>query len=132
MFVMAKPNRAVLYLQASTRDLTADNQRWKLEAAVAAKGWKMLTVYGGIGSAKERYRLHDAHAGLFRHRQAIDTTTLAGKVMFGMLRVFAECERAMIPSRGHVSRTQARAARKLGIVHRIQRARLPVLALVAA
>jgi DNA invertase Pin-like site-specific DNA recombinase len=36
---------------------------------------------------------------LFLHQQAIDTTTPAGRAMFGMMGVFAEFERSMIQAR---------------------------------
>ncbi len=43
--------------------------------------------------------LQAANVGLYLHRQAIDTTTPAGKAMFQMLGVFAEFEHAMIQER---------------------------------
>jgi DNA invertase Pin-like site-specific DNA recombinase len=43
--------------------------------------------------------LHGANVDLFLHQQAVDTTTPAGRAMFGMLGVFAEFERAVIQSR---------------------------------
>lgn len=43
--------------------------------------------------------LHGAKVGLFLHQQAIDTTTPAGRAMFGMMGVFAEFERSMIVAR---------------------------------
>jgi DNA invertase Pin-like site-specific DNA recombinase len=49
-----------------------------------------------IGSMQE---LHGAKVDLFLHQQAIDTTTPAGRALFGMLSVFAEFERSMIVSR---------------------------------
>ncbi len=49
-----------------------------------------------IGSLNE---LHGAKVDLFLHQQAIDTTTPAGRALFGMLGVFAEFERSMIVSR---------------------------------
>jgi DNA invertase Pin-like site-specific DNA recombinase len=49
-----------------------------------------------IGTLQE---LHGAKVDLFLHQQAIDTTTPAGKAMFGMMGVFAEFERSMIQSR---------------------------------
>jgi DNA invertase Pin-like site-specific DNA recombinase len=51
--------------------------------------------------------LHAAKVDLFLHQQALDTTTPAGKAMFGMMGVFAEFERSMRPSPGF----QARADR---------------------
>ncbi len=42
---------------------------------------------------------HATGVELYMHRQAIDTTTPAGKALFGMLGVFAEFERALIRER---------------------------------
>ncbi len=60
-----------------------------------------------IGCMQE---LHGAKVDLFLHQQAIDTTTPAGKAMFGMLGVFAEFERSMIQARVHAGLDRARAA----------------------
>jgi DNA invertase Pin-like site-specific DNA recombinase len=43
--------------------------------------------------------LRDCKIDLFLHQQGLDTTTSAGRMMFGMLSVFAEFERAMIRER---------------------------------
>ena len=43
--------------------------------------------------------LHSLDIDLYLHQQGIDTTTPAGKAMFGMLGVFAEFERSMIQER---------------------------------
>ena len=43
--------------------------------------------------------LHAMRIDLFLHQQGIDTTTPAGRVMFQMMGVFAEFERAMIRER---------------------------------
>ena len=40
-----------------------------------------------------------ARVDLYLHKQAMDTTTPAGKALFGMLGVFAEFERALIRER---------------------------------
>jgi DNA invertase Pin-like site-specific DNA recombinase len=47
---------------------------------------------------------------LFLHQQGLDTTTSGGRMMFGMLSVFAEFERAMIRER--VTAGMARAKEK--------------------
>ena len=44
--------------------------------------------------------LHGARVDLFVQQQALDTTTPAGRAMFGMLGVFAEFERSMIQRPG--------------------------------
>jgi DNA invertase Pin-like site-specific DNA recombinase len=43
--------------------------------------------------------LHAMNVDLYLHRQALDTTTPAGRALFGMLGVFAEFEREMIRER---------------------------------
>ncbi len=43
--------------------------------------------------------IHFMGVDLFLHQQALDTSTPAGKAMFGMMGVFAEFERAMIQER---------------------------------
>lgn len=43
--------------------------------------------------------LHSTHVDLYLHKQGINTTTPAGKALFGMLGVFAEFEREMIRDR---------------------------------
>jgi DNA invertase Pin-like site-specific DNA recombinase len=49
-----------------------------------------------VGTMQE---LHGAKVDLFLHQQSLDTTTPAGRAMFGMLAVFSEFERSMIVSR---------------------------------
>lgn len=56
--------------------------------------------------------LHGANVDLFLHRQAVDTTTPAGRALFQMLGVFAEFERAMIVERVNAGLARARAAGK--------------------
>ena len=59
--------------------------------------------------------LHSKRVDLFLHQQGIDTTTPAGKMMFQMLGVFAEFERAMIKERINAGLSRARAqGKKLG------------------
>jgi DNA invertase Pin-like site-specific DNA recombinase len=43
--------------------------------------------------------IRETGVGLYIHTQAVDTTTPAGRAMFGMLGVFAEFEREMIVAR---------------------------------
>jgi DNA invertase Pin-like site-specific DNA recombinase len=43
--------------------------------------------------------IRDTGTGLYIHAQSIDTTTPAGRAMFGMLGVFSEFEREMIVAR---------------------------------
>lgn len=56
--------------------------------------------------------LHGAGCDLFLHKQAIDTTTSAGRAMFGMLGVFAEFEREMIRERVNAGLARAKAQGK--------------------
>ena len=59
--------------------------------------------------------LHSKKIDLFLHQQGIDTTTPAGKMMFQILGVFAEFERAMIKARINAGLSRARAqGKKLG------------------
>lgn len=60
-----------------------------------------------LGMLKE---LEGARVDLFLHQQALDTTTPAGRALFGMLGVFAEFERSMICARVNagVARAQAK------------------------
>lgn len=43
--------------------------------------------------------IRDTGTGLYIHTQSVDTTTPAGRAMFGMLGIFAEFEREMIQTR---------------------------------
>jgi len=56
--------------------------------------------------------LHSKKVDLFLHRQGIDTTTPAGKMMFQVLGVFAEFERAMIKERINAGLARAKAQGK--------------------
>jgi len=76
--------------------------------------------------------------GLYLHKQALDTTTAAGKAMFQMLGVFAEFERAMIQERVKAGLARAKSqgkrlgrpsvvdARKLKAVQAGKKAKLSV------
>jgi DNA invertase Pin-like site-specific DNA recombinase len=57
--------------------------------------------------------LHSKHANLYLHKQGIDTTTPAGKLLFQMLGVFAEFERSMIVERVKAGLRRAKAAGKV-------------------
>ena len=56
--------------------------------------------------------LHSLDCDLYLHQQGIDTSTPAGKAMFGMMGVFAEFERAMIRDRVKAGLARARAQGK--------------------
>jgi DNA invertase Pin-like site-specific DNA recombinase len=57
--------------------------------------------------------LHSKHTNLYLHKQGIDTTTPAGKLLFQMLGVFAEFERSMIVERVKAGLKRARAEGKV-------------------
>jgi len=56
--------------------------------------------------------LHAKGCDLYLHQQALDTSTPAGRAMFGMMGVFAEFERAMIVNRVNAGLARARAEGK--------------------
>jgi DNA invertase Pin-like site-specific DNA recombinase len=56
--------------------------------------------------------IQGVNVGLYIHSQALDTTTPAGRAMFGMLAVFSVFEREMIVARTKVGIARARAAGK--------------------
>ena len=58
--------------------------------------------------------LHGAKVDLFLHQQAVDTTTPAGRAMFGMMGVFAEFERGMIQARVKAGMDRAKTAPRAG------------------
>lgn len=53
--------------------------------------------------------LHSVGVDLYLHQQGVNTTTPAGKALFGMLGVFAEFEREMIVERVNAGLMRARA-----------------------
>jgi DNA invertase Pin-like site-specific DNA recombinase len=56
--------------------------------------------------------LRAAKVDLYLHRQAVDTSTPAGRALFQMLGVFAEFERSLIQERVKAGMTRAKAAGK--------------------
>jgi DNA invertase Pin-like site-specific DNA recombinase len=59
--------------------------------------------------------LHGAGVDLYLHRQGLDTSTPAGRALFGMMGVFAEFERALIVERTMAGLARARAnGKRLG------------------
>lgn len=64
-----------------------------------------------VGTLQE---LHAAKVDLFLHQQALDTTTPAGKAMFGMMAVFSEYERSMIVARVKAGLERAKASPRAG------------------
>ena len=57
--------------------------------------------------------LHSKQVNLYLHKQGIDTTTPAGKLLFQMLGVFAEFERSMIVERVKAGLKRAKADGKV-------------------
>lgn len=53
--------------------------------------------------------LHATGVDLYLHQQGINTTTPAGKALFGMMGVFAEFERGMIQERVRAGMARAKA-----------------------
>jgi len=53
--------------------------------------------------------LHSTGIDLYLHQQGINTTTPAGKALFGMMGVFAEFERGMIQERVRAGLARAKA-----------------------
>jgi DNA invertase Pin-like site-specific DNA recombinase len=53
--------------------------------------------------------LHSTGVDLYLHQQGINTTTPAGKALFGMMGVFAEFERGMIQDRVRAGMARAKA-----------------------
>lgn len=66
-------------------------------------GRSLLNLVDTLGS------LRAAGADLYLHKQALDTTTPAGRAMFGMLGVFAEFEREIIVERVQAGMATAKA-----------------------
>jgi DNA invertase Pin-like site-specific DNA recombinase len=56
--------------------------------------------------------LHGKRVDLYLHQQGLDTSTPAGKALFQMMGVFAECERAMIRERVNAGLARAKAEGK--------------------
>jgi DNA invertase Pin-like site-specific DNA recombinase len=88
-------------------------------AACEARGWRIVEEFidNGISGAKGRdkrpgfdrlLKLNGAGCDLYLDRQAIDTTTPAGRALFQMLGVFAEFERSIIQERIHAGIARAR------------------------
>jgi DNA invertase Pin-like site-specific DNA recombinase len=65
--------------------------------------------------------IRDTGTGLYVHTQAVDTTTPAGRALFGMLGVFAEFEREMIVARVNAGLARAKEAIATKGVHRTKR-----------
>ena len=59
--------------------------------------------------------IRDTGTGLYIHTQSVDTTTPAGRAMFGMLGIFSEFERDMITERVRAGVARAKSnGKRLG------------------
>jgi len=56
--------------------------------------------------------VHGAGVDLYLHRQGLDTSTPAGRALFGMMGVFSKFERSMISERTKAGMARAKAAGK--------------------
>jgi DNA invertase Pin-like site-specific DNA recombinase len=93
-----------------------DATRGKFDVAMAWSvdrlGRSLIDLITGL------QELHSAKVDLFLHQQAIDTTTPAGKAMFGMMGVFADFERSIIQARVKAGMDRARAEQGTGVARR--------------
>jgi DNA invertase Pin-like site-specific DNA recombinase len=132
--------RAALYVRVSTSDRghSVENQLAPLQEAAGRLGWSIVGVFrdegisGATGRAKRpgldallkgvarrefeigllgELRSRDIDLYLL-HQQALDTSTPAGRPLFGMLGVFSEFERSMIRDRVMAGPDRARSSGK--------------------
>ena len=75
--------------------------------SVCRLGRSLQDLVGLLGELQAR------GVGLYSHTQALDTTTPSGRMVFGMISVFSEFERAMIRDRvlAGLARTRAKGTR---------------------
>lgn len=94
-------------LDAMLRDVTRGKFDVVAAWSVDRLGRSLPDLLATLGEVKA------AGADLYLHQQGIDTATPAGRMMFGMLSVFAEFERAMIQERvkSGMARAKARGQR---------------------
>ena len=91
-------------LDAMLKDATRGRFDVVMAWSVDRLGRSLSDLIGGLQD------LHTAKVDLFLHQQALDTTTPAGKAMFGMLAVFGEFERSMIVARVNAGMARAKAS----------------------
>src|SRR5918999_1301507 len=115
--------RAALYVRVSTADRgqTVENQLRPLQEAAARREFDIVAAWSVcrlgrslpdlIGLLGE---LQAKGVDLYLHQQALDTSTPSGRMLFGMLGVFAEFERAMIRSRVLAGLNRVRGQKRLG------------------
>ena len=95
-------------LDAMLKDATRGRFDVVMSWSVGRMGRSLVDL---LGSLQE---LHGAKVDLFLHQQAIDTTTPAGRAMFGMMGVFAEFERSMIQARIRAGLERAKVSPRKG------------------
>jgi len=90
-----------------------------LHAGIARKDFDMVAAWSvdRLGRSLQDLvgflgELREKRVDLYLHQQGLDTSTPAGRAMFGMLAVFAEFERAMIRERVLSGMARARAEGK--------------------
>jgi DNA invertase Pin-like site-specific DNA recombinase len=81
------------------------------------RGFNMIAVWSSDRLGRSLRHLievleiiRDTGTGLYIHTQSVDTTTPAGRAMFGMLGIFSEFEREMIVARVNAGLARARDA----------------------
>ncbi len=132
--------RAALYVRVSTSDRgqTVENQLQPLQEAAGRLGGTVVAIYRdeGISGTKGRNRrpglnallkgvarplsdligllgeLQSRDIDLYLHQQALDISTPSGRMLFGLLGVFSEFERAMIRDRVLAGLERARSSGK--------------------
>jgi DNA invertase Pin-like site-specific DNA recombinase len=114
---MASTRRAALYVRVSTSDRgqTIENQLQPLQEAARRLGWTVVAVYGTralVAPRGAKGELRAREIDLYLHQQALDTSTPSGRMLFGMLSVFSEFERAMIRDRVRAGLDRARSSGK--------------------
>ena len=90
------------------------------DPAVARKEFDLVAVWSvdRLGRSLQHLvgflgELHAKGVDLYMHQQGIDTTTPSGKMLFQMLGIFSEFERAMIQERVKAGLARARAQGKV-------------------
>jgi DNA invertase Pin-like site-specific DNA recombinase len=99
-------------LDAMLKDATRRRFDVAMACSVDRLGRSLVDL---ISSLQE---LHAAKVDLFLHQQAIDTTTPAGRAMFGMMGVFADFERSIIQARVKAGMDRAKAEQISGKARR--------------
>lgn len=100
-------------LRPALDNLLKDASRRKFDVVVA---WSVDRLGRSLSDLTAMLKeLHSLGIDLVLHQQGVDTTTPAGKALFGMLGVFSEFERALIQERVRAGLVRARAnGRRLG------------------